>query len=454
MSADKAARGGLRDIVRSLRYRNYRLFFAGQLVSLIGTWMQIVAVAWLVYRRTDSPFLLGLVSFSSQIPTFLFSALAGVWADRLDRRRVLLATQCLFMLQALALAGLTFGDRITVGQIVMLSVFSGLVNALDMPTRQAFLVEMIERKEDLGNAIALNSSMFNGARLIGPAVAGALVAAVGEAACFLINGLSYAAVIAALAAIRIAPRERIRRDTHALHELREGVVYAFDFGPIRAILLLLGTVSLLGMPYVVLMPVFARDILHGDATTLGWLMAAAGIGALAGAAFLASRRSVLGLGRMLVLATSVFALGLFGFAASTHLWTSLAVLVVAGFGMMVMMAGANTLLQTMADDDKRGRVMSLYTMAFMGMAPFGSLLAGGLARWIGPQATVALSGMACLAGAAVFAWRLPGLREKARPVYVRLGILPPPGAVQPTPGAIQAPGGLPDNNDRRSTEGT
>ncbi len=415
----------IRNLLRALRSRNYRLFIAGQSVSLVGTWMQQVAMSWLIYRLTGSAILLGVVGFASQIPTLFISPVAGVLADRWDRRRLLIITQTLAMFQAAFLALVVLAGIVQVWQILLLSLILGVVNAFDIPTRQSFVVEMVEHREDLGNAIALNSSMVNGARLIGPAIAGFLVASVGEGICFVLNAISYLAVIMALAAMRLRPappRQHARR--HILHELYEGLRYAYEFGPIRSILLLLALVSFMGMPYSVLAPVFAKDILHGDAHTFGFLMTAAGSGALAGTLYLASRRSVLGLGRLIVMATILFSVGIATFAVSTHLILSLAALTLAGFGAMTLVSSCNTILQTILDEDKRGRVMSFFAMSFIGVAPFGSLGAGSMAGIIGPRDTLLLGGMGCLAGAAVFARHLPQIREKVRPIYLRMGIIP------------------------------
>jgi MFS family permease len=415
---------GLKFALRALRHRNYRLFFSGQSISLIGTWMTRIATAWLVYRLTGSAFLLGIVSFAGQIPTFLFAPVAGVWVDRLNRHRVLIVTQALAMLQSFALAGLTLANIITVPEIIMLGAFQGLINAFDMPTRQAFVIQMVEDKQDLGNAIALNSSMVNLARMIGPSVAGIIIAASGEGACFLIDGISYIAVIVSLIAMRALQGQRTSSRRSVFHELKEGWHYVSHFKPVRSILLLLALVSLVGMPYTVLMPVFAARVLHGGAHTLGFLMAASGVGALIGAVILAARKSVRGLGRMIMIGTGVLGAGLIGFSQSKSLWLSLLLLLAIGFGMMVELASSNTILQTIVPDESRGRVMSYYTMSFVGMAPFGSLLAGSLASRIGAPATVAISGALCAAGAIWFATRLPELRRLVRPIYIRLGIVP------------------------------
>ncbi|HLC21515.1 MAG TPA: MFS transporter [Candidatus Methylomirabilis sp.] len=411
-------------IFRALRSRNYRLFFGGQSVSLIGTWMQQIAVSWLVYRMTNSAFMLGVVGFAGQIPTSLLAPVAGVCADRLNRHRILIVTQTLAMIQALMLALLVLTRTVTVWQIITLSVFLGLVNAFDMPVRQAFIVDMIERREDLGNAIALNSTIFNGARLLGPSIAGLLIASLGEGLCFLLNGISYVAVIGALSAMRMAPRTRAVRRTDMVQELREAFSYAFGFAPIRSILLLLGLVSLIGMPYTTLMPVFAKDVFHGGAHTLGFLVGASGVGALVGTMYLASRASVRGLGRLIAISASIFGVGLIAFSLSRVLWFSLLLMLLTGFGMVVHFASGNTVLQTIVDDDKRGRVMSLFTMAVMGAAPFGSLLAGALASQIGAPATLLLCGICCVSGSLLFTRVFPSLRGMIRPIYVRKGIIP------------------------------
>jgi len=415
---------GIKNLLRALRSRNYRLFVAGQSVSLVGTWMQQVAMSWLVYRLTGSAFLLGVVGFTSQIPTFLFAPVAGVLADRGNRRRLLIITQALAMLQAAFLAAAVLSGIVQVWHIVVLSLLLGVVNAFDIPIRQAFVVEMVSQPEDLGNAIALNSSMVNGARLIGPTIAGLLVASVGEGVCFILNSASYLAVMLALAAMRLAPRPQCRKQRrHVYQELREGFVYAFGFAPIRSILLLLALVSLTGMPYSVLVPVFAKQVLQGGAHTFGFLMTAAGGGALAGTVYLASRKSVLGLGRLIVLSAVLFAAGIAGFGVSTSLPLSLLSLVIAGFGAMTLVASSNTILQTILEEDKRGRVMSFFTMAFMGMAPFGSFGAGSMAGIIGLRDTLLLGAACCLVGAVMFARQLPHIREMVRPIYVRMGII-------------------------------
>jgi MFS family permease len=416
--------GGLADSLRALRSRNYRLFFAGQTTSLIGTWMTRLATSWLVYRLTGSAVLLGTVSFCSQIPMFFLAPISGVWVERWDRQRTLVVTQALSMAQSFALAALTLTGTIRIWHLVVLSLFQGVVNAIDMPARQAFVIEMVERREDLPNAIALNSSMVNATRLIGPAVAGLVIAAIGEGWCFLVDGISYIAVIGSLVAMRFT-RTAIRRPaTNAWHELAEGWRYVIASKPIRSLLLLLALISLVGMPYTVLMPVFADRILHGGANTLGFLMAASGVGALVAALLLAARRTVVGLGIWIGSSAAMFGLALVGFALSRSLWVSLAILPFAGFGMMQEMAASNTILQTIVDDDKRGRVMAYYAMAFQGIAPFGSLLGGALSDRVGAPETLVIGGALCVLCGVWFVWELPRLREVVRPIYVRLEILP------------------------------
>jgi MFS family permease len=410
-------------VLRALRHRNYRLFYSGQGISLVGTWMTRVATGWLVYRLTHSAFLLGLVSFAGQIPILLLGSVAGVWVDRLNRHRVLIVTQILSMLESFALAVLALSGIITVSEVILLNLFQGAVNAFDMPARQAFVVEMVEAREDLPNAIALNSSLVNAARLVGPSVAGLLIAGVGEGYCFLIDGFSYMAVIASLLAMSLVPWSP-RAHASVRSELREGWNYVLGFRPIWSILLLLSVVSLVGMPYTALMPIFAGSILHGGAHTFGFLMGASGVGALVGAVSLAARRSVLGLGRLVALMAAGFGASLVAFAASRQLWLSLLLLVVTGYSFMQQMASSNTILQTIADDEKRGRVMSFYSMAFQGVAPFGSLIAGVVAARIGAPHTLMLGGSICVAGAVLFARQLPVLRKLVHPIYVEKGIIP------------------------------
>ncbi len=398
-----------RAVGRALRHRNYRLFFFGQGTSLVGTWITRVALSWLVYRLTRSEAMLGVVGFAGQLPTFLVAPIAGVLVDRWNRHRVLVVTQVLSLVQSAALAVLALTDHITVAMVLALAAFQGLINAFDTPARQAMVVELIDDRADLSNAIALNSTLVNGARLIGPSIAGLLIAAVGEGWCFAVDAVSYVAVLASLLAMRLTPRPRSPQRGRVLVELRDGLRYARAFAPIRALLLLLAMVSLTGVPYMVLMPVFATEVLHGDAHLLGILTGAVGLGAVTGALWLASRSSVRGLERVLVVAATVFALGLVGFGLSRWLWLSLPLLVATGAGMMMTMAATNTLVQTLVDEDKRGRVMSFYTMAFFGMAPFGALLGGAAADQFGAPATVAVGGVLTLGAVALFLRARPGI---------------------------------------------
>ena len=410
-------------ILRALHHKNYRLYFGGQSISLVGTWMQQIAMSWLVYRLTNSALLLGIVGFSSQIPVFLLASIAGVYADRWNRHRILVATQTLSMIQALTLAFLALTGTIHVWQIIALSIAIGVVNAFDMPTRQSFIVEIVDKTEDLGNAIALNSFMFNGARLVGPAIAGILIALLGEGICFLINGLSFVGIIVALLAIKVPKRKKAAHTSRLWHDLKDGYSYAFGFAPIRYILLQLGLMSFMGMSYAVLMPIFAKDILHGGPHTLGFLMAASGIGALTGSVYLASRQTILGLGRLIAYASVIFGMGIIAFSFSKILIVSLSMMFLTGFGMIVQIASANTILQSIVEEDKRGRVMSIYTTAIIGMAPIGNLFAGALASLIGAPNTLILSGSACIIGSLLFALKLPHIRKKVRPIYVKMGII-------------------------------
>ncbi|MCW6049782.1 MFS transporter [Lyngbya sp. CCAP 1446/10] len=407
----------------ALKSRNYRLFFAGQGISLIGNWMTQVATIWLVYNLSDSPWMLGVVGFTSQIPTLILLPFAGVLIDRWNRHRVIIATQILAMVQSLALAFLALTGVVNIWQILVLSFFQGAINAFDAPARQAFVPEIVDKKADLANAIALNASMFNGARLIGPAIAGLLIATIGSSYCFLIDGLSYIAVIAGLLAMKIKPRQIPETNTKPLQRLKEGFVYAFGFPPIRAILLLLSLVSFAGMSHTVLVPIFATKILHGDAETLGFLMAASGVGAFSGAIYLIGRKSVVGIGKLIAISPAVMGFGLIGFGLSRVLWLSLIMMLFVGWGFIIQFAAGNTFLQTIVEDDKRGRVMSIYTMAFFGVTPFGNLVAGGLANYIGSPNTVILGGIICILAAVVFSKQLPALKHLVIPIYQKMGLI-------------------------------
>jgi MFS family permease len=409
---------------RALRHRNFKLFVGGQSISLIGTWMTRIATSWLVWRLTHSALLLGVVGFTGQILTFVLAPFAGVLIERMDRRKLLVWTQALAGVQSLGMAWLTLAGVITINEIIVLSSFQGLINAFDMPGRQSFLVQMVEDKADLSNAIALNSSMVNVARLVGPALAGIVIGAVGEGWCFLIDGVSYIAVIISLVMMVVKPLEVKRAAVSMVVQLKEGWTYVSGFRPIRSILLLFALLSLMGWPFMVLLPIFAQKVLHGGPHTLGFLTGASGVGALASAVSLAVRRSVRGLTGMIQLSAGMFGLGLIGFGLSHWLWLSMLLLLVVGFGMMQGLAASNTVIQTLVPEDKRSRVMSYYTMAFVGMAPFGSLLAGALAHWVGAPYTVMITGTVCVAGCLWFTAELPAVRKVMRPIYVQMGIVP------------------------------
>lgn len=413
----------VRLFLRAFHSRNYRLFFSGQSISLIGTWMQHVAMSWLVYRLTGSALLLGIIGFTTQIPSFLLAPVAGVFADRWEKRTLLLMTQILALVQAAVLSVMVLTDIIRIWHIILLSLFLGIVNAFDIPTRQSFVVQIVDSREDLSNAIALNSSMVHGARLIGPTIAGLLVAGVGEGLCFALNSASYLAIILSLAAMRVSPSAFNPERRNIPRELWDGFRYAYGSKPIRTLLLMLALISLMGMPYSVLIPIMAREVLCGNSQTYGFLVAAAGSGAFMGAVYLASRRSVVGLETVIARAAFLFGIGIAVFAVSGFFLLSLSALVVAGFGAMTLVASSNTIIQTIVDEDKRGRVMSFFTMSFIGMTPFGSLLAGFLAGRLGVKETLLLGATCCLACGAFFFRQLPGFRDRIRPIYLDKGIL-------------------------------
>jgi MFS family permease len=411
--------------LRALRYRNFQLFFAGQLISLIGTWMQSVAQSWLVYRLTGSSALLGLVAFAGQIPIFILSPIAGYAADRHNRHRLVIATQSASMVLALALAALTLSNRIRIWELFVLAALLGVVNAFDIPARQSFLVEMVGRG-DLMNAIALNSSMFNSARIIGPAIAGILVAKIGEGWCFFANGISYVAVIGGLLLMKVQPFRRAPASMSPWETIREGFQYVGGTVPIRAIVMLIAVVSFAGMPYTVLMPVFADRILHAGPQGLGALMGATGVGALGGALLLASRTQLKGFTLWIPSAAAVFAVSLAGFAASNRMWLSCAMLFVAGFAVMLQVGASNTLIQSMVPDHLRGRAMSVYSMMYIGIGPFGAMAAGFAADGFGARVTILAGAVVCLIAGAVFAFRLPSIRPIARQlIRERQAILDP-----------------------------
>ncbi|HSU65285.1 MAG TPA: MFS transporter, partial [Tepidisphaeraceae bacterium] len=426
----------LHAIIRAMRHRNYRLFFAGQLVSLCGTFLTQVAMVWLVYSLTGSGKILGFTAFAGQIPTFLLGPFAGVWVDRLNRRKLIVTTQVLAMVQSFALAALLYfftgRNNIVVPGLISLAFIQGLINAFDMPGRQAFLVEMVTDRDDLANAIALNSTMVHGARLVGPALAGFLIHYTGATWCFLLDGCSYIAVIAALLAMKLKPFTPKPRRGSVLAELREGFNYVWTFAPIRTMLLLMALISLTGIPaFTVLMPIFAKALAISESQgseTLGFLMGASAAGALIGAIYLASRKSVVGLGRVIAIAAAFFGTMLIAFSFSRHLWLSLLIVPLVGCAMLINFASANTVLQTLTEDEKRGRVMSFFTMAFVGMTPWGNLLSGISSDYFGggiqgASRTIEIAGGICIIAAISFATKLPALRKVVRPIYTDKGII-------------------------------
>jgi MFS family permease len=414
----------LQETFRALKHRNYRLFYFGHGMSLIGTWMQRTATIWLVYRLTQSPEILGNVDFVGQIAGVVLIPVAGVLLDRWNRYRVILWTQALSMVQALALAALVFTGTVAVWHIVVLNTVLGMINSFDMPARQAFISQIVEDKDDLANAIALNSAMFNGARIIGPSIAGLAIAAFGEGLCYLFNGLSYIAILGALLAMRLTvPQAVVVSPDNIIGGLAEGCTYTYHSLPIRMVLLLLALLSLVGFPVMPLMPLFAGQVLGGGPETLGWLMAAFGMGALVGTICLAARKTVVGIEKVIAINSVVFAVGLIAFSLSTVLWLSLPIAFIMGFGLIAQMASTNTIIQSLVDEDKRGRVMSLYVLSFGGITPIGSLFAGHAAGMIGTPATFFISGMLALAGAIVFAWNLPAWRIAACPIYSKKGLI-------------------------------
>ena len=400
----------------------YALYFGGQLISQVGTWMQMVALSWFTYSLTNSPFLLAVVGASSQLPALVVMPFAGVFADRLNRHKVVIVTQSLAMVQAGLLAALALSHQVQVWHLIALGVFAGVINAFDMPTRSAFVFELVDNKEDLPNAIAMNSSLMNLTRLIGPALAGFVVASVGAGMCFLLNAVSYVAVIVALLFIKGDFSPKIDKPGRIIDELKSGFAYVSATGPVRALILLLGIFGMGGMAYSLLLPVYVKQI-GGDANTLGYLMSASAAGALAGTLFLASRKSVVGLGRWIVRSSFAFAIALMAFAFAGNVWIAALLLAFIGAGMMIQMAASNTILQSIVDEDKRGRVMSLFTMAFMGAAPLGSLIAGAFTSKVGLQWTLFGCGVYCLVVAVVFAKHAPHLKAETRPLYVRKGIM-------------------------------
>ena len=410
-------------VLRALRHRNYRLFFGGQTVSLVGTWITRIATSWLVYRLTKSELLLGIVGFAGQIPLLLLAPIAGVWVDRWNRHRILVVTQILSALQSAALAVLALSGTITVAHIILLQIVQGVINAFDTPARQAFVVEMVADREDLPNAIALNSSMFNASRILGPSVGGFMIAVMGEGWCFAADAISYVAVIFSLLLMRLTPVRRAEIDTRVLEELREGWNYVARFPPVRALLLSISIVSIAGMPYATLMPVIASQVLHGGPNTLGILMTASGLGALGGTIYLASRHTVVGLGKVIIAATVALSIGLIVFSFSHSLGLSVAILPLIGAGVMLQSASANTILQTVVDESLRGRTMAFFSVAVLGTMPIGSLFGGLVAEHIGAQRTMLAGGILCLLSAMWFGRQRPKLAALVRPIYIERGII-------------------------------
>ena len=400
-------------VFRSLESRNYLIFFIGQGISLIGTWFQFTAMSWLVYRLTSSSFLLGAVGFTSQFPTFLIAPFAGVIADRVSRKNILLITQILYMIQSFILAILVLNRSITIWHILILSLVTGIISGFDMTARQTFVVDIVEKKEHLGNAIALNSSLFNLARLIGPTLAGLLIAAAGEGLCFLVNSISFLSIIVALLAMKINSKSKETKKPDVFQDIKDGFSYAFRSLPIKMTLFLTAMVSFMAMSYGVLMPVFAKEIFHGGPHTLGFLMSASGLGALTGALTIASKKTSSGLERIIPAGVCICGIGLTGFAFSSNLYVSMVLIFLTGYGMIVFFTSGNTLIQTIVGEHMRGRVMSLYTMSFMGTMPLGSIFAGSLAQKIGAQNTILIGGLFCLLGALIFLSKIKQKKEQS-----------------------------------------
>lgn len=414
----------LKNTFRSLKYRNFRLYFTGQSISLLGTWIQRITMPWLVYHLTGSALLLGIVGFAGQIPTFILSPFAGALTDRYYKYKLLIVTQILSMIQALLLAFLYFLKIINVWHILVLSIFLGCINAFDMPGRQSFIIKLIDNKNDLGNAIALNSTIVNIARLLGPSLAGILIATTNEGICFLINGLSYIFVIASLLSMNVKEDEINNNENSIWQDIKDGFKYVYSNNTIRSILLLLGLISLMGMPYTVLMPVFVKKILLSDSYTFGFLMGATGIGALIGTIYLASQKNIENILKLITLSAGIFGFGLIAFSFSRHISISIILMIIIGFGMILNMASSNTMLQTLSEDNFRGRVMSFYTMAFMGTAPFGSLLAGSMASSIGVANTILISGIICVIGSIIYGKNLQVqiIRDYVKPIIKKLAL--------------------------------
>jgi MFS family permease len=410
--------------LRALRHRNFALFTAGQMCALVGYWMQHIAQSWLLYRLTDSATLLGILGFAGTLPILLLAPFAGIWSDRINLHRAMFATQVLEMFQAIALAALALTGVIAPWHIIVLSMMLGILVAVELPLRHAYLLELVGTKEDLANAVAVTSLMANTGRLVGPALAGIAIAWIGEGGCFLINALTFVVVVITFLMIRVTPSERPASRPPLWHDMREGITYVWGFLPIRLLLMVLALVALLATPYITLMPVLVRDVFHGGSEQMGFLVGAGGLGAVTGTLYLATRHNVRGLVRLIVYASLTAGVALVLLAWSGSVWLAAPFIAAIGFGILVTSVSTNMILQTIVDDDKRGRVMSFYTAAFLGMTPFGSLLAGSLADMVGVSATLTLGGIACVGGAIYLARKRPQLREHIRPIYARLGILP------------------------------
>lgn len=427
MAFNKFSLKDLKELIRifsSLRSANYRLYFTGQGISLIGTWMQSIALSWLVYRLTGSVFLLGLIGFTGQIPTFVLAPFTGVLTDRFNRLRIMTLTQVFYLLQALSLTLLVLLNLVEVWHLIALSLVSGMISAFDAPARQSLVIDLIDKPEDLGNAIALNSAIFNGARLVGPAIAGITIAAVGEGICFLLNTISYLAVIAALLRIKIPVKQTMIHSGNFARSFVEGLHYTFRSMPIRTLIILLAFLSLAGLPFVVLLPAYAKEILHGGSDTLGYLMSALGAGALTGALYMASRKTVIGLGKIVSMSIGILGLAIILASVSEKQHFSFIVCYFGGLAMILLLSSINTMLQTITDEDKRGRVMSFYAMALMGTTPIGNLLAGSVASGIGIPGTLLMCGAVTLSAGIWFGLNLRSFRKQVRPIYINKGILP------------------------------
>jgi MFS family permease len=406
----------------ALRHRNFSLFLSGQVCALIGYWMQSIAQGWLLYKMTDSATLLGILGFASSLPILLLSPFAGLWSDRCNLHRVMFGTQILEMLQAITLAALAVSGIIAPWHIITLSMIMGVLIAVELPVRHAYLLELVGNKADLPNAVAVTSLVGNCGRLVGPALAGLVIASIGESACFVINACTYTTVMISFLMIKVMPTERARHTTPMMQGMREGFSYAWQNLPIRSLLLLLTVVGLLGTPYINLMPVITREVFAAGAREMGFMIGAAGLGAVAGTLYLTARPSVRGLVRLLTAAAFAAGTALALVAHAKYVWFAIPLLAITGFGILVTSVAINMIVQTIVDDDKRGRVMSLYTASFMGMAPFGALAAGALSDVIGVATTLTISGICCALGALALASRQTQIRGALREAYSRLDI--------------------------------